>query len=100
MRPFTLDQVAMLEALLRQDGSGTAIRDLALLRVGIDSMLRSSDVLSLIVRDVRQNGDVAASFSIKQTKTQKPVECDLSEKTRAAIWTCPVFVERLGVGSV
>jgi len=34
MRPFTPEQVAMLEALLRQDGSWTALRDLALLRVG------------------------------------------------------------------
>ena len=66
MRPFTLDQVTTLEALLRQDGSGTAIRDLALLRVGMDSTLRSSDVLSLTVRDVRQNGEVGASFQVKQ----------------------------------
>jgi len=85
MRPFTLDQVATLEMLFRQDGSSTAIRDLALLRIGIDSMLRSSDILSLIVRDVRPNGEVAASFQIKQKKTSKPVECDLSERTRAAI---------------
>jgi len=85
MRPFTPDQVAMLEALLRQDGSSTATRDLALLRLGIDSMLRSSDVLSLIVRDVRPNGAVAASFQVKQKKTSKAVACDLSERTRSAI---------------
>jgi integrase len=85
MRPFTPDQVGMLETLLRQDGSGTAIRDLALLRVGIDSMLRSSDVVSLTVRDVRPNGEVATEFAIKQNKTSKAVQCDMSEKTRAAL---------------
>ena len=85
MRPFTPDQVGMLETLLRQDGSGTAIRDLALLRVGINSMLRSSDVISLTVRDVRPNGEVATEFAIKQKKTSKAVQCDMSEKTRAAL---------------
>ena len=39
MRPFSPDQIAMLETLLRQDGSATALRDLALLRVGVDSMI-------------------------------------------------------------
>jgi integrase len=85
MRPFTLDQVAMLEALLRQDGSLTALRDLALLRVGIDSMLRSSDVVALTVRDVRHNGEVVAEFAVKQRKTSKVVQCDLSDKSRAAL---------------
>ena len=85
MRPFTLDQVGMLETLLRQDESSTSVRDLALLRVGIDSMLRSSDVVALTLRDIRPNGEVAASFQIKQTKTSKAVACDLSEKTQAAL---------------
>ncbi|MGA7327779.1 MAG: tyrosine-type recombinase/integrase [Rhodomicrobium sp.] len=78
MRPFTLEQIATLEALLRQDGSGTALRDLALLRVGIDSMLWSSGVLSLTVM---QNGDVVSQFAVKQ----KVVQCELSDKTCAAL---------------
>jgi len=77
--------VATLEALLRQDGSGTALRDLALLRVGIDSMLRSSDIVALTVRYVMHNGEVVSQFAVKQTKTSKVVQCDLSDKTRAAL---------------
>lgn len=85
MRPFTPEQITTLEALLRQDGSGTAIRDLALLRTGIDSMLRSSDMVGLTVRDVVHNGDVASAFTIRQKKTGKHVQCELSEKSRSAI---------------
>ena len=85
MRPFTPEQVTMLEVLLRQDGSWTALRDLALLRVGIDSMLRSSDIVKLCVRDICHDGEVVAEFAVKQRKTSKVVKCDLSEKTRAAL---------------
>src|SRR5208337_3564075 len=77
------------EALLRQDGSGTALRDLALLRVGIDSMLRSSDIVALTVRYVMHNGEVVSQFAVKQTKTSKVVQCDLSDKTRAALADWP-----------
>src|SRR5271165_2711170 len=79
MRPFTPEQVTMLEVLLRQDGSWTALRDLALLRVGIDSMLRSSDLVSLTVADIAHDGEIVAEFGIRQKKTGKIVRCDLSE---------------------
>jgi integrase len=85
MKPFTPEQITTLEALLRQDGSGTALRDLALLRVGIDSMLRSSDMVALTVRDVVHNGEVASAFTSRQKKTGKHVQCELSEKSRSAL---------------
>jgi integrase len=85
MRPFSPDQIAMLETLLRQDGSATALRDLALLRVGIDTMLRSSDLVALTVADVAHDGKIVAEFGIRQKKTGKTVHCDLSEKTRGIL---------------
>jgi len=85
MRPFTPEQITTLEALLRQDGSGTAIRDLALLRVGIDTMLRSSDVVTLRLRDVMPNGQLTSAFAIKQRKTSKVVQCEISDRTQAAL---------------
>ena len=85
MKPFTIEQVATLEALLRQDGSGTAIRDLALLRMGIDSMLRSSDIVALTLRDVQPSGTMATEISIKQRKTGKRVQFDVSSKTCASV---------------
>jgi integrase len=85
MRPFTSENILMLENLLRADGSSTAVRDLALLRVGVDTMLRSVDVTNLTVGDVVRNGEVLADFVTKQKKTQKPVHCDLMPKTREAL---------------
>jgi integrase len=88
MRPLTIEQVSALEAMLRQDGSDTAVRDLALLRVGIDSMLRSSDVLALTLRDVRPNGGIARRISVlpKKTKrTGKHVQFGISDKTKSAL---------------
>lgn len=85
MRPFTIEQISELEMKLRDDGSGTAARDLALLRVGIDSMLRSSDVLALILRDVRPNGGVTTTVSVKQKKTGRNVQFDISDKTKSAL---------------
>jgi integrase len=88
VRPFTAEQVSMLETLLRQEGSNTSTRDLALLRVGIDTMLRSSDVVALTLRDIRPNGEPTSELSIKPKKTArtgKRVQCDLGERTLDAL---------------
>jgi integrase len=85
MRPFSPGQIAMLETLLRQDSSATALRDLALLRVGVDSMLRSSDLVGLTVADIHHDGTIVAEFAVRQKKTRKSVRCDLSEKARAVL---------------
>lgn len=85
MRPFTSENIQMLENLLKADGSSASIRDLALLRVGLDTMLRSIDLTSLLVGDVVRNGEVVTDFSTKQKKTKKPVHCDLVPRTREAL---------------
>lgn len=85
MRPLTIEQISALEAKLRQDDSDTAARDLALLRIGIDSMLRSSDVLALTLRDVRPNGGITRTISVTQQKTGRLVQFDISDKTEAAL---------------
>lgn len=94
MRPFSLEQVAILENLLKQDGSATALRDLALLRVGIDTALRSSDVLALSLDDVFHNGIVADCFSVRQEKTKREVRCELCENTRTIL---KLWIELNGV---
>jgi integrase len=85
MRPFTSENIQMLENLLKADGSSTSIRDLALLRVGLDTMLRSVDITGLLVGDVFRNGSVVVDFSTKQQKTKKPVHCELVPRTRDAL---------------
>ena len=58
---------------------------LALLRVGVDSMLRSSDLVALTIADAAHNGEIVAEFATRQKKTRKPVRWDLPEKTRAVL---------------
>jgi integrase len=85
MRPFTSENIQMLENLLKADGSSASIRDLALLRVGLDTMLRSIDLTSLVVGDVLRSGEVVIDFTTKQRKTKKPVHCELVPRTREAL---------------
>lgn len=75
-RPFTKDMVNDLRRILKAEGR---YRDLALLCVHVDSCLRSVDVLSLRVGDVR---DI---FHIKQKKTGRSVECRLFQDAKEAI---------------
>ncbi len=57
-------------------------RDLALFMLGIDSLLRSSDLLQLRMQDVTdQNGCVRSLLLWRQQKTRRPVECHLSQPT-------------------
>jgi integrase len=85
MRPFSVEQVARLEGLFRADGGRTAARDRALLRVGIDSCLRSADVLRITLRDVAPNGEIASGFRIRQKKTGKWQPCELLPKSIDAL---------------
>lgn len=61
-------------------------RDLALFMAGIDSLLRSCDILQLRVSDVREDrGSIRSRIAIKQQKTGRTVEFHLSKPTRQAI---------------
>ena len=79
---FTSDQVFRLEALFREEG---LLRDEALWRVGKDTALRSSDLLSLTVGDVRWSGGIRDVLTLKQQKTGRTVKCCLSGSTRAVL---------------
>jgi integrase len=66
-------------------------RDLALLNVGIDTMLRASDLVRLRVGDVvRHDGTTRETLTTTQKKTGRPVSCVLKPHTREAIteWLC------------
>jgi integrase len=63
-------------------------RDQALFHVGIDSMLRRSDLRHLTVEDVTDSkGIVREECGITQQKTKKTVTFNLSETTCAALQT-------------
>lgn len=60
-------------------------RDLALFNLGIDSKLRACDLVKLRVNDVAHGNQIAPRAMILQQKTQRPVQFEITEQTRAAI---------------
>jgi integrase len=62
-------------------------RDLALFNLAIDSKLRACDLVKLRVRDVFHAERVAVRAVVMQHKTQRPVQFEITEPTRAAVAT-------------
>lgn len=60
-------------------------RDLALFTLAIDSKLRGCDLVSLKVVDVMAAGSIKTRASILQSKTQKPVQFEITEGPRASL---------------
>jgi integrase len=60
-------------------------RDLALFNLAIDSKLRACDLVKLRVRDVCHRGGMASRAIVLQQKTQRPVQFEITERTRDAI---------------
>jgi integrase len=60
-------------------------RELALFNLAIDSKLRGCDLVGLRVCDVVQSGRVAPRAIVMQSKTQRPVQFEITEQTRDAV---------------
>jgi integrase len=94
MEPFTRDDLQLVRATMRVKGN---VRDAALLEVGIDTMLRAGDLLSVRVRDVRTfDGGIAESFVILQDKTDTGVRVSLTPKARTAVAALIAAEEKWG----
>jgi integrase len=61
------------------------VRDLALFNLAIDSKLRGCDLVNLRVRDITHGNQILARALVVQRKTQRPVQFELTEPTRAAV---------------
>jgi hypothetical protein len=61
------------------------IRDLALLIMAIDCKLRGCALVRLMVRDVLVSGHMKDRASVLQSKTQRPVQFEITEQTRKAV---------------
>jgi integrase len=95
-KAFTAAQAADLSDRLIADASrpypnlphDREIRDAALFRVALCSMLRASDVLNLRLKDVwsERGAKPKAEFTIIQKKTKQPITCYLSEVTIEILW--------------
>ncbi|MHB1280037.1 MAG: tyrosine-type recombinase/integrase [Acidithiobacillus sp.] len=64
---------------------GSRVRDLAMFNLAIDSKLRGCDLLNLRVRDVVHGNQIQPRAIVVQKKTQRPVQFELTERTRNAI---------------
>ena len=60
-------------------------RDLALSNLALDSKLRGCDLVSLRVADVAPSGYAIRRATIRQKKTGRPVQFELTEPTRQAV---------------
>jgi integrase len=60
-------------------------RDLALFNLAIDSKLRGCDLVRLQVNDVCVGGQVRDRTTVIQKKTDRPVQFEITEQTRASI---------------
>jgi integrase len=84
-RAFTKNEVKRIETYMRGIGTKTSIRDIAIFRTAISSLLRVKDLLSLKTDQVVFNEEVRKQFSVKQMKTGKKVEIELDETTIKAL---------------
>ena len=62
-----------------------AVRDRAMFNLAIDSKLRGCDLVGLRVRDVTHGPQILPRAMVIQKKTQRPVQFELTEPTRAAV---------------
>ena len=61
------------------------LRDLALFNMAVDSKLRGCDLVKLEVTDVYVAGRIKERTSIVQSKTQQPVQFEITEGTRKSL---------------
>ena len=61
------------------------IRGLAMFNLAIDSKLRGCDLVNLRVRDITHGNQILLRAMVVQRKTQRPVQFELTEPTRAAV---------------
>ena len=80
--PFKLREIWAIRVWLQLEHR---TRELALFDLGLDSKLRSCDLVKLRVRDICHGDHVAARATVMQQKTSRPVQFEITEQTRTAV---------------
>ena len=80
--PLRLRELWAIRVRLQLSGT---VRNLALFNLAIDSKLRGCDLVSLRVRDVSQGTVVSRRAIVLQRKTNRPVQFEITEQTRACL---------------
>ena len=92
-RPLLAKQVWAIRVRLELAGN---LRDLALFNLAIDSKLRGCDLVRLKVTDLVVGDRVRERVTVVQSKTQRPVQFEVSENTRESIWNWVSSPEMFG----
>lgn len=80
--PLKLREIWAIRTRLQMTSN---IRELAMLNLAIDSKLRACDLTRLQVQDVRHGRSVASRATVMQQKTQRPVQFEITERTRESL---------------
>jgi len=81
-KPLKLAEIWELRTTLRLSHK---VRDLALFNLGLDSKLRSCDLLSLRVNDISGSGGIKNRVQMIQKKTNEPVIFEITEPTKNSL---------------
>ncbi|HTR06833.1 MAG TPA: tyrosine-type recombinase/integrase [Paraburkholderia sp.] len=80
--PLKLPEIWAIRTRLQMSSN---IRELAMFNLAIDSKLQACDLTRLQVQDVCQGAHVGSRAMVMQQKTQRPVQCEITEQTRQSL---------------
>ena len=80
--PLSRQEIWSIRMML---SSNKQIRDLALFNLALDSKLRACDLLKIRVSDVSNGDSINSRANTKQQKTSRPVQFEITGKTRKSI---------------
>ena len=84
-RPLRPSEVGRIKKLLAKRGDA-GLRDLALFSISIDTMLRSPDLLGLVVKDVRKrNRTMRDTLDLATAGKGRSIQCTLSNATMSVL---------------
>jgi integrase len=78
--PLNLKEIRAIRARLK-----SAPRDLALFNLAIDSSLSAADLVQLRVRDIVKGRQLLSRATVRQLKTKRAVQFEMSDETRHAV---------------
>ena len=80
--PFKLEEIWGIRIRLELASN---VKELALFNLAIDSKLRACDLVKLRVLDIAHGGTVQSRAMVVQQKTSRPVQFEITKKTRIAL---------------
>ncbi|MEE8059808.1 MAG: tyrosine-type recombinase/integrase [Pseudomonadales bacterium] len=85
-KPLSPNEIKSIKHILGNDNSLQGLRDLTLLSVAVDTMLRGCDLVKLTVDDITDHeGQVIHEFTLQQKKTGQGNTLALTPETRATV---------------